>query len=330
MFRRYHLSRRRVAPGVATSHIIFIGDGGPSGRGSGSHALLRSTVGPNVTLPAGLSRQVTATGNYSDGSMQDLTTQVTWASSAPAVATISNSSGSQGVATAVSLGVTTITATLGGVVGSDPLRVKTLTSLVVSPTVTSICPNASIQFYAQGTFSDGSMQYLTSSVTWTSSDTSVATVAINYVNLSGVGDRLFRRIGNDHRASRIDHVERDTQREDAELRNHQSHQSQHFSWRHTAVLRDRSFQRRHHPKRDQRSDLDIFQHSRCHCGKCDWILRIRTIVVGRDFHDQGDVGILFANEHTHGEDTDLDHGKSGDGADCGRANPVLHGDGKLQ
>ena len=71
------------------------------------------TVGPNVTLPVGLSRQVTATGNYSDGTMQDLTTQVTWASSAPSVATISNSSGSQGVATAVGLGVTTITATLG-------------------------------------------------------------------------------------------------------------------------------------------------------------------------------------------------------------------------
>ena len=70
--------------------------------GTAQAATLTSiTVGPNVTLPAGLSRQVTATGNYSDGSMQDLTTQVTWASSAPAVATISNSSGSQGVATAV-------------------------------------------------------------------------------------------------------------------------------------------------------------------------------------------------------------------------------------
>ena len=142
------------------------------------------TVGPNVTLPVGLSRQVTATGNYSDGTMQDLTTQVTWASSAPSVATISNSSGSQGVATAVGLGVTTITATLGSVVGSDPLRVKTLSSLSVSPTVTSICPNASIQFYAQGTFSDGTTQYLTSSVTWTSSNTNIATIAINYVNLS--------------------------------------------------------------------------------------------------------------------------------------------------
>lgn len=142
------------------------------------------TVGPNVTLPVGLSRQVTATGNYSDGTTQDLTAQVTWASSAPSVATISNSSGSQGIATAVGLGVTTITATLGSVVGSDPLRVKTLSSLSVSPTVTAICPNASIQFYAQGTFSDGTTQYLTSSVTWTSSNTSVATVAINYANLS--------------------------------------------------------------------------------------------------------------------------------------------------
>jgi len=142
------------------------------------------TVGPDVTLPVGLSRQITATGNYSDGSTQDLTTQVTWSSSATSVATISNANGSQGVATATGLGVTTITATLGSVVGSDPLRVKTLTALAVSPTTTAICPNASIPFYVQGTFSDGSKQYLTTSVSWTSSDTSVATISINYSNLS--------------------------------------------------------------------------------------------------------------------------------------------------
>jgi phospholipase C len=109
---------------------------------------------------------------------------VTWSSSATSVATISNANGSQGVATATGLGVTTITATLGSVVGSDPLRVKTLTALAVSPTTTAICPNASIPFYVQGTFSDGSKQYLTTSVSWTSSDTSVATISINYSNLS--------------------------------------------------------------------------------------------------------------------------------------------------
>ena len=142
------------------------------------------TVGPNVTLPVGLSRQVTATGNYSDGSTQDLTTQVTWVSSTTSVATISNSSGSQGVATATGLGFTTITATLGSVTGSAPLRVKTLNSLTVSPSTTTICPNESVPYYVQGTFSDGTVQYLTTSVTWTSSNTNVATISINYSNLS--------------------------------------------------------------------------------------------------------------------------------------------------
>ena len=49
------------------------------------------TVTPvNPSVPAGETEQFTATGNYTDGSTKDLTTQVTWASAATAVATISN------------------------------------------------------------------------------------------------------------------------------------------------------------------------------------------------------------------------------------------------
>src|SRR6266702_2833682 len=68
----------------------------------------------NPNLPQGLTRQFTATGTYSDIRTQDLTTQVAWSSSAAGVATISNAGGSQGLATSVAAGTTTITATLGG------------------------------------------------------------------------------------------------------------------------------------------------------------------------------------------------------------------------
>ena len=144
------------------------------------------------------------------------------------------------MATAVGLGVTTITATLGSVVGSDPLRVKTLSSLSVSPTVTSICPNASIQFYAQGTFSDGTTQYLTSSVTWTSSNTSVATIAINYVNLSASATGVSPGTVTITRASGIDHVERNAQRENAELCDRSAPPIPAFSWAaHSSFMRPR-------------------------------------------------------------------------------------------
>ncbi|HXQ44795.1 MAG TPA: Ig-like domain-containing protein, partial [Acidimicrobiales bacterium] len=73
--------------------------------------LLSITVAPTVaSVPAGQTQQFTATGYYSDLSTQNLTDSVTWSTSG-AAATISNATGSQGLATGVSTGVVTITAT---------------------------------------------------------------------------------------------------------------------------------------------------------------------------------------------------------------------------
>jgi hypothetical protein len=73
---------------------------------------LTITVSPNsAAVDVGLTQPFTATGNYSDGTKQDLTSLVTWTSSNTARATIT----AAGVATGVSPGVTTITATLGSV-----------------------------------------------------------------------------------------------------------------------------------------------------------------------------------------------------------------------
>jgi hypothetical protein len=68
----------------------------------------------NATNQVGATQQFTATGTYSDSSTQDLSSQVTWASSSAGVATISAS----GLATAVSVGSSTISATLSGVTGN--------------------------------------------------------------------------------------------------------------------------------------------------------------------------------------------------------------------
>ena len=132
----------------------------------------------NPSVAAGLTEQFDATGTYSDGSTQDLTTQVTWASATTSVATISNASGSQGLATAIAQGSSTISATLGSIAGSTTLTVTApvLQSIAVTPASPSVPKGLTQQFTATGTYSDNSTQDLTSQVTWASATTSVATI----------------------------------------------------------------------------------------------------------------------------------------------------------
>ena len=133
----------------------------------------------NPTLTAGTTRQFTATGTYSDSSTQNLTSQVTWASANTSVATISNASGSQGLATAVATGSSSISATLGGVTGSTVLTVSAavLLSIAVTPVNPSIAVGQTVQFTATGTYSDNTTQNLTTKVVWTSDMNTIAAVS---------------------------------------------------------------------------------------------------------------------------------------------------------
>ncbi len=128
----------------------------------------------NTNLPAGETEQFTATGTLSDNSTEDLTSQVTWASSDTTWATIN----SAGLATAVAPGAVTISATLDGITGSTNLTVTSaaLQSIAVTPADPSVPKGETEPFTATGTFSDKSTENLTSQVTWTSGTTSVATI----------------------------------------------------------------------------------------------------------------------------------------------------------
>ncbi len=79
------------------------------------------------TISTGITQPFTATGTYSNSSTQNLTSQVAWTSSSTSVATIN----STGLATAVNAGSTTISATLGTVVGSTNLIVQ-MTPLTIT------------------------------------------------------------------------------------------------------------------------------------------------------------------------------------------------------
>ncbi len=121
-------------------------------------------------------RQFTATGIHSDGSTADITGDITWASSKPAVATIDT----EGLASAKAVGTTTITAPLEGISGSATLTVTelapTLESISVTPESASIEVGQTQQYTATGTYSGGSTAVITAEVTWASSDTAVATI----------------------------------------------------------------------------------------------------------------------------------------------------------
>ena len=58
----------------------------------------------NPSVAVGATEQFMAMGVFSDGTTQDVTSQATWASANSAVATISNASGSKGLATGVATG----------------------------------------------------------------------------------------------------------------------------------------------------------------------------------------------------------------------------------
>lgn len=128
---------------------------------------------PSVSV--GLTRQLTATGRFSDTTTQDLTAQVLWASATAANVTVSNA----GVVTAVAVGSSVISATLSGVTGNTTVTVTAaqLASIAVTPATPGIAKGLTQQFTATGTFTDTTTQVLTSSVTWASSDGGVLTIS---------------------------------------------------------------------------------------------------------------------------------------------------------
>jgi trimeric autotransporter adhesin len=158
-------------------------NGGTGGNGGGGGnpppvTLSSITVSPAAaSIAPGTTAQFTAKGNFSDGSSKDLTSQVTWKSSAPSVATI-NLNGVIGLAKAVAPGSATISASMSGVSGTSTLTVTnaTLLSITVTPAAASIDVGTQQQFTALGKFDDGTSQDISNVVNWSSSS-GIASIA---------------------------------------------------------------------------------------------------------------------------------------------------------
>ena len=146
----------------------------------GSATLQSIAVTPTTaTIAAGQTQQFHAVGNFNDGTEKDVTNTVTWTTVPTGIATMSATS--PGLATGVAAGATAVTPALGTatVLNTGTLTVTppTLVSITVFPNPELVNVGGTNQLAAIGLFSDGSQQDFTNTATWSSSDTTIATVS---------------------------------------------------------------------------------------------------------------------------------------------------------
>lgn len=141
----------------------------------------------NYKLHLGISVPLTATGIFTDGT-QDVTNLASWSSSNPSIVSVSNSSFHKhkkikgqlgGILSPISQGTAIITASYNGAQYSDTVNISVsnaqLQSLDVTPNTTTTHIGVNTQFNASAIFSDGA-QDVTNLVTWSSSNSSIASV----------------------------------------------------------------------------------------------------------------------------------------------------------
>jgi hypothetical protein len=134
---------------------------------------------PSVTV--GQSIGFIATGTFSDGTQQNLTSLVgtVWSSGTPANATLGVLTTTQ-PATCIAAGTSVIQATNSAISGSTTLTcvapVPTLSSIAVTPASPNQNVGGTVNFIATGTYSDGSAQDITQSAVWTSLTPATATL----------------------------------------------------------------------------------------------------------------------------------------------------------
>lgn len=139
-------------------------------------ALVSIAVAPqNPSVTPNHSIQLNATGTFTDGTTQDLTSTVKWSSSPATVVTLSGS----GLATAQALGTANITASSNDLSAADTLRVvaSMLESISITPSAATIPLGKTQQLSSIGKYNDGSTQDLTDSVQWFSSNSTILSVS---------------------------------------------------------------------------------------------------------------------------------------------------------
>ncbi|WP_169720158.1 beta strand repeat-containing protein [Aliagarivorans taiwanensis] len=127
-------------------------------------------------LPLGRSQQYQALGTYSDNTVADISSLVTWHSDDTTVATISL----EGLATGVNVGSVAMHAMLSGVQNDDAILNVTsaeLVSIAVTPQASDVPLGRDVQYRALGSYSDGSVLDISDTVSWVSSAPQIVTIS---------------------------------------------------------------------------------------------------------------------------------------------------------
>lgn len=152
------------------------------GDGNSASIVKSLVVSPGtIALSIGVPGQMKAVAAFNNGEQRDVTAIVIWDVTSAKVATVS----SRGTVTPVAVGQTTIRARYGSMSASAQVSVLaaslispvSLISLSISPSTATLPLGIQARLIATGTFSDSSTRDVSSSVIWSSSNPTVATVA---------------------------------------------------------------------------------------------------------------------------------------------------------
>jgi uncharacterized protein YjdB len=126
----------------------------------------------------------TASGYFPDSAYSDVTSLCTWTTDHPEIATV-ELIGNTVTLTTLTVGNTMVRAHYGAGISSVAQVVITLApapslvSISIQPSTSqTVRKGNTLQFYAIGTYSDGSTSGITEHVTWTSSNTAAATISL--------------------------------------------------------------------------------------------------------------------------------------------------------
>lgn len=146
-------------------------------------------VAAEPSAPVGATLQVSAIAVLSDATTQTAQADVTYTSSDPTVATVSNDPGTKGQVTIVGAGNVTITATLGGQTASVGIEATAAvtTSLDVTADETTLAKGTTTHVHVHARLSDGTSRDAAADVTWSSSDDAVATLSGGLLAATGEG-----------------------------------------------------------------------------------------------------------------------------------------------
>ena len=143
--------------------------------------VVRIDVTPaSASVAKGATLQLQAVATYSDDTTRNVTTQATWSSTNPGVATVSDAGTGKGLVTGVQQSATAVSirANFDQVQGAASITVGPAepVSVEVSPAESTVAKGTATQLQAIATYTDDSTQNVTTMATWTSNAPQFAAV----------------------------------------------------------------------------------------------------------------------------------------------------------